>query len=207
MPQTMTVLCVYCQTRLPKSNYHLDPSNALVKKFWGRVPVLHAASYYLFQKNSDVQHILHELKYNERTDVGVYIGLIYGTELCKKNTTFTKADAIIPVPLHPKKLKKRGYNQSDFFAKGLSESLQIPNITDAVCRNTDTVSQTGKSRIDRWDNVNAIFSIEKPDLLQNKHVILVDDVITTGATLEALSNELISKTACAVSILSIASAI
>ena len=205
--QTTKIICVECLFHLPQTNFHKDATNSLTKKFWGRIPVLQAASYYYFQKEGRVQHLLHELKYRGRTDVGEYIGTMYGTILKESENLFNKADIIIPIPLHIEKLRKRGYNQSDHFAKGLSNSLQIPWSNSLIQRKIFTETQTGKNRIERWENVDDIFEFNNQDFYKNKHIILVDDVITTGATIEACANALFNKIDCAISILTIATAI
>lgn len=201
------IICLDCQWRMPQTNFHLDPANSMIKKFWGRVPVLQAASYYFFQKDGRVQHLLHELKYKGRTDVGETLGRMYGSILLDDDSLFSKADIIIPVPLHYEKLRKRGYNQSDFFAKGLSQSLGIPWSDSLMQRNIFTETQTGKNRIERWENVEEIFELRNNEDFKDKHIILVDDVVTTGATLEACANALFSKVNCALYVLTIATAL
>lgn len=179
----------------------------MTKKFWGRIPVLQAASYLYFQKDGRVQHLLHELKYRGKTEVGEFIGAMYGTVLKESDNLFNKADLIIPVPLHIEKLRKRGYNQSDYFAKGLSKSLDIPWNNTLIQRNIFTETQTGKNRIERWENVDDIFEFKDEKQFKGKHLILVDDVITTGATIEACANALFNKIDCAISVLTIATAV
>lgn len=177
-------ICTACIINLPKTNFHLDIDNPLNKIFWGRVPVEMVAAYYFFNKGNKVQRLLHELKYKSNKNVGEKIGVLYGYELLN-TPVFNTIDYIIPVPLHPKKLKKRGYNQSEWFANGLSQSMNIPVSTNILYRNTDSTTQTKKSRFNRWENVAEIFGVKTPELLKNKHILLVDDVITTGATIEA----------------------
>jgi len=179
-------ICTSCQFKLPKTNFHLDKDNEVAKVFWGRIPVEMAAAYLKFSKKSKVQHLLHELKYKGNKEVGQFIGKLYGFEL-KEAPLFSGIDFIIPVLLHPKKLKKRGYNQSEWIAKGLSESMNIPLITEILYRNIDSQTQTKKTRYNRWENVGDIFSIKDTELVAGKNILLVDDVITTGATIEACS--------------------
>jgi ComF family protein len=207
MQHSIGIICVECQLHLPQTDFHTDENNAMIKKFWGRIPVVHAASYLYFQKDSRVQNLLHELKYKGRTDVGETLGVFYGSILKDSDTVFKKADVILPVPLHYKKLRKRGYNQSDFFAKGLSKSMNIAWSDSLLQRNIFTETQTGKNRIERWENVEDIFELKNKENFEGKHIILVDDVVTTGATLEACANALYSKVDCAISILTIASAV
>ncbi len=185
-----SVICYACQLNLPKTNYHLDLENPVQKIFWGRVPVKMASSYYHFTKGGKVQNLLHNLKYKGVKDVGVKIGELYGYEL-KHSEYFNHIDYIIPIPLHKNKLKKRGYNQSDYFAEGLSKSMGVPLNTTNLVRSVDTKTQTKKARYKRWENVSEIFSLTNPSELDSKTVLLVDDVITTGATMEAAIQTLV----------------
>ena len=199
------IMCTHCRYHLPRTGYHLQPENPVVKLFWGRVDVRSAASCFLFTKGSGVQKLVHQLKYNGQTEVGRVLGRLYGSEL-KQSPLFNKTDVIIPVPLHPARLRKRGYNQCDYFAEGLSQSLCIPADLTNVQRVVATGSQTRKSRFERWKNVEYVFKAQQPHLLENKHVLLVDDVITTGSTLEACAQQLLTIPNVRVSIATIACA-
>ncbi|CAN5634442.1 ComF family protein [soil metagenome] len=196
-------LCTSCRFRLPKTNFHLDKENPVIKHFWGKVKVESAASYFLFTKGEKVQHLIHQLKYRKRKDIGVFIGEIYGYDLIK-SSDFSSIDVIIPVPLHPKKLKKRGYNQSECFAEGLSHSLKVTLDTASLIRNTETETQTRKHRFERFENVDKVFSLVDPDKVKDKHVLLVDDVVTTGSTLIACAETLLEQPGTRVSIVTIA---
>tara|TARA_R110001592_G_scaffold88409_3_gene260392 strand:+ start:2860 stop:3534 length:675 start_codon:yes stop_codon:yes gene_type:complete len=198
------VICTSCQFSLPKTNYHLDKGNPLTKIFWGRIEVQHVAAFYFFNKGSKVQNLLHQLKYKGAKEVGEKVGELYGFELLKSKW-IKSIDYIIPVPLHPDKLKKRGYNQSEYFAKGLSKSTEIELDTSVLYRKSYSETQTKKSRFNRWENVSEIFDVNKNQKLENKHVLLVDDVVTTGATLEA-SITALQKINCKVSVVTIACA-
>lgn len=200
------VICIYCQSRLPFTNFHRDPENAVARNFWGRVPILHAASYCFFRKGSHIQQLMFLLKYQGKTVIAERIGMMYAEQLKQDGAAFLDADIILPVPLHYKKKQSRGYNQSDFFALGLSDRLNIPWSDDTLIRKVETSSQTKKGRIERWENVSEIFSIKDASALENKHIILVDDVVTTGATLEACAQVLIDKANARISVLTIASA-
>lgn len=160
------------------------------KNFWGRIPIEYATSYFFFVKSSDFQHLLHELKYNGRSDIGVYLGKRFGSELVQQ-PEFSHFDSIIPVPLHRDKQKKRGYNQSEMIALGLSESMGVPVDTKTLTRTSYNETQTKKSRIERWENVKSVFSAEPNSNLNGKHVLIVDDVMTTGATIEGCANALL----------------
>lgn len=177
-------LCNYCFVNLPKSHFENDPESELDKVFYGRIPLQKATSYLLFEKSGKVQRILHSIKYKGNQELGFRMGEWYGQSL-KNCNCFSGYDVIIPVPLHIKKLKQRGFNQSEVFAKGLSKSLQIKVNESALIRNEFTSTQTRKSRADRWENVKGVFEVKNPEQLKSKKVLLVDDVITTGATLEA----------------------
>ena len=170
--------------------------------FWGRIPVNQVSSFIYFAKGSRYQHILHELKYNGQKRIGIEMGRMFGNEL--KNTPFSGVDLIHPVPLHPKKQKKRGYNQSELIASGMAEILHLPVATTFISRKDDTLSQTRKSRYERWENVQHIFRCENPDAIRNKHILLVDDVITTGATIEACASCILGCEGVTVSVASLA---
>jgi ComF family protein len=184
------VLCLKCYAELPRTVYHDDPENEVSQLFWGRVPICNATSFIYFNKGSRYQHILHELKYNGQQQIGYEMGKLLGLEL--KNTPFAKSDLIHPIPLHYSRQRKRGYNQSELFARGIAQMLNIPVETNLITRIVNTGTQTSKSRFERWENVQGIFRIEKPAAFVNKHIMLVDDVITTGSTIEACANALLA---------------
>jgi len=179
--------CIYC---LPKTNFHLDTENPIAKIFWGRVPVHSASSFYSFAKGGKVQELIHQFKYKGQKNVGITVGKLYGFEL-KQCDDFNCIDTIIPVPLHKKKKRKRGYNQSEYFAEGLSESMKVPTDFKTLYRAKESETQTRKSRFNRWENVESIFQLTDDTALQGKHILLVDDIITTGATLEACMQTLL----------------
>lgn len=177
-------LCNYCKLNLPQSNYHRQFESELSKLFIGRVPLQHACSFYLYEKGGKIQNLLHAIKYQDQPKLAEYLGEEYGKQL-QKDSFFTNIDCVIPIPLHANKLKARGYNQSECFAKGLSEALNKEMKTELLYRVIDTKTQTKKSKYQRWENVDGIFKINDSDSLTNKHVLIVDDVVTTGATIEA----------------------
>lgn len=178
------VLCNFCEFHLPQTNFHMEEENPVAALFYGRTKVESAAAYYHFNKGSKVQRLIHLLKYKGRRDIGIYLGKQYGSFL-KTSPFFNSIEVIIPVPLHWKKQRKRGYNQSEQFASGLGISMKIPLDTHTLYRKKATETQTKKSRFKRWENVAEIFALKEPEKLVGKHILLVDDVITTGATLEA----------------------
>ena len=177
-------VCLSCEFHLPRTNFHLSLENPVSRLFWGRVNLESAAAYVYFNKGNRVQRLIHQLKYKGRKDIGIYLGRQYGQYL-KYSPFFQTAQLIVPVPLHIRKLMQRGYNQSEQIAIGLGESMKIPVDPDAICRRKETETQTKKSRFRRWQNVAEVFEVKDPGSLEMKHVLLVDDVITTGATLES----------------------
>ncbi|MBD2717172.1 ComF family protein [Microvirga sp. STR05] len=198
-------LCTGCRAQLPYTDYHLLPEaeNPLARRFWGKLPVRHALSYLRFLRRGRVQHLLHQLKYQNQRDVGLALGRWYGHDLARAGLTF---DLIVPVPLHARKLAQRGYNQSDPFAEGLAEALHTPWHATALRRTSHTDSQTRKNRLQRWQNVAEVFEVADPEAVRGKHVLVVDDVLTTGATLEACAAVLLAAGATEASIATIACA-
>lgn len=182
-------LCTICKHELSVTNYHLDQTNALSSKFYGRLPLENAFAYIFFHKGGVAQSILHELKYNGNVEIGKLMGQWYGHELSKLHLSI---DLIVPVPLHKIKLKKRGYNQSDYFAWGLSDALEVPWNKDILIRHIQSETQTNKTKEERWKNVKDNFVVKNDANIVDKHLLLVDDVITTGATIEACGNALLN---------------
>ena len=181
----------------------MEENNAVTRIFWGRVPVEHAAAWCYFHKGGKIQHLIHLLKYYGRREIGLYFGSIYGRELMH-SPFYKNVEIIIPIPLHPKRKRKRGYNQSECIAKGLSEIMKIPVDTKTLIRATASDSQTKKTRFKRWENVKEIFSITNFIHLQNKHILLVDDVLTTGATIESCAIELLKIKGVKISVVALA---
>lgn len=200
------VLCSYCLHQLPKTNFMVDEDNPVVRIFWGRVNINHASSMYYFSKGSKVQHLMHQLKYKGKKEIGLYLGKLYGDSL-QKSPFYNSVDVIIPVPLHPRRLRKRGYNQSEMFARGLAGSFSKPFDVKTLVRTYASETQTKKSRFRRWENVKEIFALKNHQHLINKHILLVDDVVTTGATLDACAAILLNIPGVKISIATIACAI
>jgi ComF family protein len=197
------IICTFCMYHLPKTNYHEDENNPVIRHFWGKVNIVAASSYYFFNKGQKVQKLVHRLKYKGQKEIGIRLGELYGNEL-SKSSIFSSADLIVPVPLHKSRLRTRGYNQSDFFAKGLSTAMNIPAETQMVTRNKKTETQTRKNRFSRWQNVSEVFSLATKSNIEGKHFLLVDDVITTGSTLAACAEVFLKHKNTKVSIASIA---
>lgn len=196
-------ICNYCYTHLPKSNFHILQRNPVEILFYGRAQIQLASSFYVFTKKGSVQKILHSIKYKHNKDLAKLVGKWYAEDLMR-NEIIKSSCYIIPVPLHEKKYKIRGYNQSEEFAKGLSEGLNISLNTNFLKRKEFTQTQTKKSKYERWENVEDVFEVHSPELLINKQIILVDDVITTGATIEACYHKLNEIEGIKISVLSIA---
>jgi len=195
-------LCVTCELELPINPFLGEENNEIKIVFAGRLPLLSANTFLYFSKNGIAQHLIHALKYEDRQDVGKFLGNRFGQELAK--TGILPIDAVIPVPLHPDKEKLRGYNQCLSIAEGLADALNSVVLDDVVKRNVSNPSQTKLNRAKRWDNVSGIFSLTNPDALANKHILLIDDTLTTGATLESCGSEILEATGAKLSIATLA---
>jgi ComF family protein len=197
------VICFDCLFHLPKTGFHNHAENPISRLFWGRVNLHSASSYLFFSKGGNVQHLMHLLKYKGHQETGIYLGELYGKELAE-SSLFNTAEIIMPVPLHPTKQRIRGYNQSEKIADGLSKSMGIPFQGDNLKKIEHTESQTKKTRYERWQNVKDAFSINEPEKIEGKHILLVDDVLTTGATIEACATKLLQVPDTRVSIVTLA---
>lgn len=181
-------VCLYCRAELTTLDLHTLPENAMTDKFWGRLPVARAAALLPYGKGTPAQRFMQLLKYDDRPDIGVKLGAWLGTMLAA-SPVFGPVDVILPVPLHERKERKRGYNQAERIGAGLAEPLDARCLPRLVRRTRDTKTQTRKSQFERMVNVEEVFSLSPKqglNRLRGKHVLLVDDVMTTGATLEAL---------------------
>lgn len=196
-------ICTHCLYHLPKTNFHLYGDNPVIKLFWGRANIFSASALYLFSKGSKVQHLIHQLKYRGKKEIGTSLGKYYGRDL-KISPLFSSVNIIMPVPLHHKKLKKRGYNQSETFASGLAKSIKAECVSTILIRARSSETQTRKTRFARWKNVEDVFKVTVPEKIEGKHILLVDDVVTTGATLEACANKLLEVPGTKVSVTAIA---
>jgi ComF family protein len=176
---------------MPLTRFEFFPANPIEKIFWGRTEIEAATAHMYFTSGSEIQHSLHLLKYKGRKEIGIYFGQQMG-KLLKQSQRFKNCEIIIPLPLFAEREKKRGYNQATMIAMGISLQLKIPVVTDAVIRIKKTASQTHKSRIQRWKNMELTFKIRDPQKIHGKHILLVDDVVTTGASLEACARVLLS---------------
>lgn len=180
-------ICLKCNMDLPRTNYHLRKDNPVERMFWGKMPLVHAISCFFYHKGSDFRHILHQLKYGGRKDLGEVMGRFMAAELSATGF-FSGVDVLVPVPLHPRKQKMRGYNQSECIARGVSAVTGIPVDAASVVRVKHTETQTRKSAYERWENVDGIFRLRRAGAFAGKHVLIVDDVLTTGATTTACAD-------------------
>lgn len=183
-------LCIGCTAHLPLTEYHDIPDNDTALRFAGRVPFQYASSLAYFTAEGLLQHLLHELKYRDKQEIAIYLGRQFGYSL-RDSGWIQEIDCIIPVPLHPKKEALRGFNQSYRIAEGMSDVLGIPISHNNLHRSRHTESQTKKSRTERVDNMKDVFAVRDEQALAGRHVLLVDDVLTTGATMEACAQSLL----------------
>jgi ComF family protein len=183
-------LCVHCLDALPKTGFPLHDDNPVEQLFWGRLPVEHAAAHYYFTKESTMQHLMHEFKYHGHQDLGRYLGRLMGFDLLLSHR-FSDLDALVPLPLHPAKEHVRGFNRATVLCEGIAEVMGKPLLTDVVTRPEFTETQTHKSRVERWQNMQGKFRLSNTQAAEGRHVLLVDDVVTTGATLEACGSVLL----------------
>jgi ComF family protein len=183
-------LCLHCLHDLPSTNFFNQPRNPVEQIFYGRLPIVHAAAGYFFTKQSLLQHLLIQLKYRGNQEIGFYLGQLLGNLIAASNA-YQHVDAMIPLPLNPRKQKMRGYNQATALCKGIASVTNIPVIENIVVRKVYTETQTHMGRINRWENMDGVFAIRDIAQLEHKHLLLVDDVVTTGATLEACGSEIL----------------
>jgi ComF family protein len=198
-------ICLHCLHHIPRTNYHLERDNRVSQLFYGRVEIEFATSFFYFSKGSSYQTLLHNLKYKGMKELGAEIGKHFGIDLLQ-SPDFSSVDVICPVPLHPLKEKKRGYNQSWWIASGIASQMKKELSDDNLKRITATETQTRKTRFERWQNVEGIFELTNPNAFSGKHILLIDDVVTTGSTLEACAQAILSKTKARVSIATLATA-
>ncbi len=200
------VICTNCRHELPVTNFPPDNDNPVKKVFYGRVKLEYASSLLLFQKKGNVQKLMHQLKYRGHREISKFLGQWMGAILAEASL-LSNIEAVIPVPLHKKKLRSRGFNQVEDFGKEIARSLDIPYIDNVLLKRSFTTTQTFKARLSRWGNIEETFVLANPELIHNKHVLLVDDIITTGATLEACAGVLKEAGGVKISIASMALAV
>src|SRR5690606_1874466 len=201
-----TLICTDCWYHLPYTGGHSDAGNPSARLLWGRVPLKGVASYLYLEDDSRVERILYHLKYRARPEIGELLGTRYG-EMLFTTPPFSEAAVIIPVPLHRIKMRRRGYNQSASFASGLSQSMRKAVTADVLVRTKASESQTRMNRHERYENVRDAFKVQNQEAISGRHVLLVDDVLTTGATIEACAEALLNEGADKVSAVTIAKAV
>ena len=204
MTKELTV-CTMCRHEMPLTKYHLDQNNEAVKKFYGKIEIEHVSAFLYFNKKGMVQELIHNLKYKGQEEVGVVLGNWYVEDL-KDLELETPFDVVIPVPLHKKKFKERGYNQVTTFGKALAEGLNIQYDDAVLYRKKYSKTQSKKNLLGRSENIENIFDIKFSEENSNKHFLIVDDVLTTGATLEACSRALLKIPGARISIVCMAMA-
>jgi ComF family protein len=195
-------VCNSCLYNLPQTNHHQVLDNAMARKFYGRVPISYAMAFCRYRRGGILQKLVHALKYDNQPQMGEILGRYYG-KILLDTPWLHPFQIIMPVPLHPDKLNKRGYNQSDYFAQGLSSILNIPWQSTCFQRIKPTISQTGQTKLNRLQNLANAFYVEDKQYIQGQHILLVDDIITTGATLEACAAVLLEAGAWQVSVATI----
>ncbi|WP_347172627.1 ComF family protein [Polaribacter uvawellassae] len=201
--QSEKIICTLCRHDLPIICYKDYKDNKITKAFYGRIPIEKANSFLFYRKDGKTKDLIHALKYKGNQEVGTFIGDWLGN-IIKNSNEFTDIDCIIPVPLHPKKQKKRGYNQLTTFGLTLSKHIEKPYVEDVLIRTSTSKTQTFKQRFERFSNNDTKFSVPNLSTLKNKHVLLIDDVITTGATLESCCKELLNAENIKISIVTMA---
>jgi ComF family protein len=197
------LICSRCFAELPQTGFANVSNNPIEKIFYGRLNISAATASFFYNKNSFVQHLLKQLKYKSNKEVGLFLGNILGQQLLASKR-FDDVDFLIPLPLNRKKLHIRGYNQAEIICKGIEQHFNKPIINNVSIRTVFTESQTARNRIDRWQNMDGVFNVQNPQLLENKHILLVDDVITTGATIEGCGQELAKIEGIKISVASVA---
>lgn len=196
-------LCLCCMYRLPRTHYERKPGNPAEQLFDGKVPVEQAFSFLRYEKGGSVQQLVHALKYQDNKELAFYLGRLAASGI-RQAQACRGIDLLVPVPLHKRKKRQRGYNQAEWIALGLASVLDIPVDTTGLQRVRATLTQTRKSVYDRWTNVQDVFCAKHPDRFSGKHILLVDDVLTTGSTLGACACAIQEATEARISIFSLA---
>lgn len=203
LQQNEHCICLNCMLHLPETLFHKEHFNPLRIIFDGRVPVEEVTALMSYKKANRTQKILHNLKYKGQKEIGSVLGEYFGGQLLTEDR-WRNVQYILPIPLHPKKQRKRGYNQSELIAKGLSKGMGIPYLSDVLIRSQFTETQTRKGRFARWQNVKEVFEVQHPEKVAHTHVLVCDDVLTTGATMEAAIRKLLEVEGVRVSVATLA---
>lgn len=184
-----SMICIKCLAGLPETNFAAHADNPAEKIFRGRIPVEGAMAGFYFTKESLMQQLIHQFKYKGNKELGLQLGRLLGKYIAQSNRF--SVDALVPLPLFPVKERRRGYNQATVLCEGIAEIMKVPVLKNAITRPQHTETQTKKGRVERWQNMEGKFILNNSNAIMNKHVLLVDDVVTTGATLEACGIELL----------------
>ena len=201
-----SLICTECYVVIPRTNYHTLTDNPVAQLFWGRCMIEKAAAFSYYNKGSRIRKLIHNIKYKGISELGYELGRIYGLSL-DSSGFMDDIDLIIPVPLHPEKKQIRGYNQSEIISFGIADAAHLPVEVNSLVRTIVSATQTKRSRYERWTNVEGIFEVIDPQAIMRKHVLLVDDVITTGSTIESCVNELLKTEGVKVSVVALAFAV
>jgi ComF family protein len=185
------LLCTRCMVEINRTGFHLKRDNAVEKLFWGRCRIEKAAAFSFYNRGSRIRRLIHLMKYRGKKEIGFALGKIYGSYL-RDSSFMDGIDMLVAVPLHPDRLRKRGYNQSEYIARGISETTGVPVSERIIYRVSATNTQTRRGRFERWTNVEGLFAVFDENQVRGKHVLVVDDVVTTGSTLEACANALLN---------------
>ncbi len=201
-----SLICTACFVLIPRTNYHLAEDNPVAQLFWGRCLIEKAAAFSYYNKGSRIRKLIHNMKYKGIREIGYELGRIYGLSL-KASGFANDIDMIIPVPLHPMKKRVRGFNQSETISMGIADVTHLPVDIKSLARILVSATQTKRSRYERWTNVEGIFKVIDSETIIGKHVLIVDDVITTGSTIESCTNELLKVEGVKVSVVALAFAV
>ncbi|MDR2621210.1 MAG: ComF family protein [Dysgonamonadaceae bacterium] len=195
--------CLECFLKLPKTNYHLNPDNQVADRFAGKIPLVKGASYLYYNKGGTGQKLIAEIKYKDNRNLGEWMGAFWAKEWLSSDF-FSDIDYLVPVPLHPSKKRKRGFNQAEAIALGIARVTGIPVDTENVFRKKANTTQTKKGLFERWENTKDIFEVKSLDFFKNKHILIIDDVLTTGSTLESVAQSILKTKGVKISLLSLA---
>lgn len=200
---TEEVICATCNFHLPRTDFHRNAyDNEMARLFWGQIPVEKASALFYYESHAETANIIYHLKYKNHPEIGEVMGRLMAKEL-QSGGFFDEIDGIVPVPLAKKRLRQRGYNQSEEIALGVSEVTGLPICQEVVCRQVFQGSQTSKGRWERNENVAHVFEILDPAAIRGKHLLIVDDVVTTGATVIACAQELLKASDVRLSVLAL----
>ncbi|MFT4753563.1 MAG: ComF family protein [Salibacteraceae bacterium] len=198
-----TMICFTCSIDLPITHFEHHPDNPVERLFWFKTQIESAMAGYFFSKKSRMQKMIHSFKYQGNEEAAIFMGEKIG-HMLQSSQRFSTIDIVVPVPLHEEKMRLRGYNQAEKIGLGISNILNIPLVTESLIRNQHNATQTKKTLFNRWENVNSIFTVVQPEKIEHMHVLIVDDVITSGSTIEACAKTILKLPSTKISIASVA---